>query len=104
MGAIGGLFSALAITAIYILLMGEMSVRQSEYDRGYADREALQAIYEMSPDDERVLAELKKAMKLHLKETGLYKSGDVKRIDSIRDFAELKDKTWELAVRRREKK
>jgi hypothetical protein len=59
-------------------------------------------LYEMSPDDDALLAELRIALKSHIRTTGLYRKGDSGRIDKANDWKEFKDIAWELTVLRKE--
>lgn len=103
-GKMAGLFATLIVIAIYILVMREISTRKSDYNRGWQDRDDLLKLHEMSPDDEALLKELKAAVKLYIKQTGLYRSGDIKKLESATDFKEFKDEAWMVTVKRKEEK
>ena len=94
------------VATVTIVLTAASNKAQGEYDyhRGYRDHEEVMRLYEMSPDDEALLKELKQAVKLYIKQTGLYRSGDVKNLESATDFKEFKDRAWEVTVKRREQK
>lgn len=92
--------------AMLAVLVATASKSNSDYDyhRGWRDHEELMRQYGTSPNDEALLKELKQAVKLYVKTCGLYKSGDVKYIETAGNWKEFKDIAWELTVLRKERK
>lgn len=96
----------------FVLLMGviitvcicshHVAQAQRSWSDGFEEHARLMELYEMSPDDEALLAELRAALKSHIRTAGLYRKGDSGRIDKTADWKEFKDLAWELTVRRRE--
>ena len=91
---------------LIVVAMLTLLYRKSEYDHGYnegwADCEDIHNKYEMSPDDDAVLKVLKESIKDYAKKTDAYERGDIKAIDSIKDFGELKHGVWEIFIYRKE--
>jgi hypothetical protein len=73
------------------------------WSEGFEDHARLMQLYEMSPDDDALLAELRTALKSHIKTAGLYRKGDSGRIDKAADWSDFKNLAWEMTVLRREK-
>lgn len=97
---------------IFMMLMGviitvcisahHVAQAQKSWGEGFEEHARLMEMYEMSPDDDKLLAEMRTALKSHIKTAGLYRKGDSGRIDKTADWKEFKDLAWELTVRRRE--
>jgi hypothetical protein len=96
----------MAIMALVILVMlgilPEIHGREHWYDQGWEDCERAHKHFEMSNNDEAVLKILKEAVKDYAKKTDAYERGDIKAIDGIEDFGELKRGVWEIFVYRKE--
>ena len=73
-----------------------------EYHEGWHDHQRLMDALEESPDDERLLEEMKKALKQYIRKEGLYEKGDVAAINRTRGWKEFKDLAWDLTVRRKD--
>ncbi len=71
------------------------------YDEGWADCEDIHNKFQMSPDDDAVLKVLKESIKDYAKKTDAYERGDIKAIDSMKDFGELKHGVWEIFIYRK---
>lgn len=94
--------SMIALVIIIITKAHESAWEKDQYHKGWCDRQKLADACEMSPDDEALLKEMKKALKNYVRATCLYKKGDSSRIDKVADWREYKDIAWELTVRRKE--
>ena len=99
---------AMYITAItctmVIIAVARITIEESRsWSEGFEDHARLMQLYEMSPDDDALLAELRTALKSHIRTSGLYRKGDSGRIDKTADWKEFKDVAWELTVLRKEK-
>lgn len=97
-------FIALISAVVILFSAKDHFSEEMDYHRGWSDHEDLMRLYDMTPDDEALLNELKSAVKLYIKQTGLYKRGDVQSIDSATDFKEFKDEAWRVTVLRKEQR
>lgn len=96
----------IVIVSAAVMVLVAMSViaeLNRDYDKGWRDHEELMKLYDMSPDDDALLKEMKQAVKLYIRDQKLYQSGDVKLLESATNWKEFKDSAWEVTVLRREK-
>lgn len=84
--------------------LAEINARDNGYRQGYEDCERIHNHYEMSPDDDLLIEELKGALKLYIRHHGLYEKGDVKVIDKTIDWKDFKNTAWNMTVFRKEQK
>lgn len=103
-GVVAIAFAGMLITAVMIILAMacEKAHEKDQYHEGWMDRARLEEACEMSPDDEAVLREMKKAWKAYLRANCLYKKGDSGKVDFARNFKEFKDVVWDTTIRRKE--
>lgn len=95
----------LAAVLLILCASGVIAQQDRDYYTGYHDGYgAHERLCEMTPDDEALLKEMKAAVKLYIKQSGLYRSGDVKNIESAADFKEFRDEAWKVTVLRKEKR
>ena len=92
----------MAVILTVIICAQHVADAQQSWSEGFEDHARLMQLYEMSPDDDALLAELRTALKSHIKTAGLYRKGDSGKIDKTTDWYEFKNLAWELTVRRRE--
>lgn len=95
----------LAFAFIFIIVahgMIEIGQREKGYHEGYEDCQRIHNYYEMTQNDDALIAELKNALKVYLRSNNLYKKGDVKIIDSAIDWKDFKDIAWNMTVFRKE--
>jgi hypothetical protein len=102
----------MGVMITYALLLGVMvtvwvcahhvAQAQRSWHEGFEEHARLMDLYEMSPDDDKLLCELRTALKSHIKTAGLYRKGDSGRIDKTADWKEFKDLAWEITVKRKE--
>jgi hypothetical protein len=92
----------LAVVLVVVICSHHVAEAQRSWSEGFEDHARLMQLYEMSPDDDALLAELRTALKSHIKTAGLYRKGDSGRIDKTADWKEFKDIAWELTVLRKE--
>ena len=83
--------------------MASQGAREAGYKEGYEDCARVHNNYEMSPDDDLLMEELKGALKLYIRHHGLYEKGDVKRIEKALDWYDYKHIAWNMTVFRKEK-
>lgn len=97
---------ALIVVIVWFSLEGitDRIMRESAYDEGYKDCMRVYNDFEMSPDDELLMEELKDALKLYIRHNKLYEKGDVKRINSASDWRDFKNTAWNVTVFRKEQK
>jgi len=93
-----------AFVGFLLIMDRESAVRAREvgYNEGYDDCQRVHNNYEMSPDDDLLLAELKGALKEYIRANGLYERGDIKIIDKALDWKDYKDIAWRMTVYRKE--
>lgn len=99
-----GFAVCVAIIAVLLPALYKLEGRDHWYNEGWCDCEDAHHKYEMTPDDELVLKELKKAMWEYIKMKELQKNGDKKRLSESKDFADFRQYVWEVCVWRKEKK
>ena len=92
----------MAVILTVILCAQHVAEAQRSWSEGFEDHARLMELYEMSPDDDKLLCELRTALKSHIKTAGLYRKGDSGKIDKTADWSEFKNLAWELTVLRRE--
>ena len=92
----------MAVVLTVILSAHKVAEAQRSWSEGFEEHARLMQLYEMSPDDDKLLCELRAALKSHIKTAGLYRKGDSGRIDSAADWSDFKNLAWELTVHRRE--
>jgi hypothetical protein len=92
----------MAVILTVIICAQHVADAQQSWGEGFEDHARLMQLYEMSPDDDALLAELRIALKSHIKTAGLYRKGDSGRIDKTTDWSDFKNLAWELTVLRRE--
>lgn len=96
-------FALLMGVIITVLICSQhVAEAQRSYREGFEEHARLMQLYEMSPDDDKLLSEMKAALKSHIRTAGLYRKGDSGRIDKAADWKEFKDIAWELTVLRKE--
>lgn len=101
-----GIYIYIMLMAVIITVMmsaHKVAQAQRSWSEGFEEHARLMQLYEMSPDDDALMAELRTALKSHIKTAGLYRKGDSGRIDKTADWKEFKDVAWELTVLRKEK-
>lgn len=103
MDAIFTYMMLMAVMLTVIISSHHIAQAQRSWGEGFDDHARLMELYEMSPDDDALLAELRVALKSHIKTAGLYRKGDSGRIDGAVDWSDFKNLAWELTVLRREK-
>ena len=93
----------MVICTMVIIAVAHRTIEESRsWSEGFEDHARLMQLYEMSPDDEKLLCELRTALKSHIKTAGLYRKGDSGRIDKATDWCDFKNLAWELTVLRKE--
>ena len=95
---------SLALIGFFLIIDRESALhaRKIGYNEGYDDCQRVHNNYEMSPDDNLLLAELKGALKEYIRANGLYERGDIKIIDKALDWKDYKDIAWRMTVYRKE--
>ena len=102
MGTMLGML-AVAVGVVYAFTgLADMGAREAGYKEGYEDCAKVHNNYEMSPDDDLLMEELKGALKLYIRHHGLYEKGDVKRIEKVLDWRDFKHTAWNMTVFRKE--
>ena len=95
-------FGLCVLLVCSMLMMLESKRRYDHgYDEGWSDCEDIHNKFQMSPDDDAVLKVLKESIKDYAKKTDVYERGDIKAIDSMSDFGELKNGVWEIFIHRK---
>lgn len=102
MDAIFTYMMLMAVMLTVIISSHHVAQAQRSWSEGFDDHARLMELYEKSPDDDALLAELRVALKSHIKTAGLYRKGDSGRIDKTTDWSDFKNLAWELTVLRRE--
>jgi hypothetical protein len=92
----------MAVVITVLISSHHVAQAQRSWSEGFEDHARLMQLYEMSPDDDALLDELRIALKSHIKTSGLYRKGDSGRIDKTTDWSDFKNLAWELTVLRRE--
>ena len=92
----------IAVVMTVVICSHHIAQAQRSWSEGFDDHAKLMELYEMSPDDDALLDELRTALKSHIKTAGLYRKGDSGRIDKTTDWSDFKNLAWELTVLRRE--
>ena len=92
----------MAVVITVIISSHHVAQAQRSWSDGFEEHARLMQLYEMSPDDDALLDELRTALKSHIKTAGLYRKGDSGRIDKTTDWSDFKNLAWELTVLRRE--
>lgn len=95
------LWILIGVFAIMIVLskLAEMGHDANEYKRGWRDCESAMKI--MTEDDEAILKEMKSALSLYIKQTGLRRRGDERRIELVNDYESLRYTVEDLTVLRK---
>lgn len=99
-----GLLAMIAIGAIVIVglvVMNEAECREKWYEEGFRACLKLHRDFEITEDDKLVVKHLKSALKAYIKAKGYQRKGDIKRIQAINDFEDLKNAVWEICERDR---
>ena len=102
MDAIFTYLMMMAVVITVIISSHHVAQSQRSWSDGFEEHARLMQLYEMSPDDDALLAELRTALKSHIRTAGLYRKGDSGRIDKTTDWSDFKNLAWELTVLRRE--
>ena len=90
------------LAVVVLPYVNHMQTIDEAYDEGWEACMDAHDLFEMTPDDERVLKELKSALWAHMKNKGYQRSGDKKKLDRVADFGSLKASVWETLVLRKE--
>lgn len=89
------------LVALVLPYVNHMQTLDDAYDEGWEACMDAHDRFEMTPDDEKVLKELKSALWAYMKSNKYQRSGDKKKLDSVADFGSFKAYVWETLIHRK---